>query len=194
MHGLINKALQFFIRDTYGYDTWLDVAHIAEIDPGGFESMLTYDDALTVATLDAAAQALDKPRDWLLEDLGTYLVSHPNLEAVRRLLRFGGASFVDFLHSLDEMPDRARLAVPDLDLPRLELQPIDDRAFVLDSEWTIPGFGHVMVGLLRTMADDYGALAYLECLAPSEGREHVSIRLLDDSFAEGRSFVLAADS
>ncbi len=58
----------------------------------------------------------------LLEDLGTYLVSHPNVQGLRRLLRFGGAGFIDFLHSLDELHDRARLAVPDLDLPQLELR------------------------------------------------------------------------
>ncbi|WP_108263273.1 heme NO-binding domain-containing protein [Mangrovicoccus ximenensis] len=192
MHGLINKSLQCFLRDTYGAGAWAEVAQAADVDPAGFEAMLIYDDALTVDVVAAAAAFLDKPRDCVLEDLGTYLVSHPNLEPVRRLLRFGGATFVDFLHSLDEMPDRARLAVPQLDLPRLELLPVDEASYRLDCEWHLPGFEHVLVGLLRTMADDYGALVLLDCLPPSDGLAHVGIRLIDNGYASGRSFDLAA--
>ncbi len=194
MHGLINKSLQCFIRDTYGAAAWVQVAHEADVDPAGFEAMLLYDDALTTNVLAAAARFLGKPQDCVLEDVGTYLVSHPNLEPVRRLLRFGGATFVDFLHSLDEMPDRARLAVPLLDLPRLELVPIDETSYRLDCEWHLPGFEHVLVGLMRTMADDYGALVLLECTPPGTGAAHVCIRLIDDGYASGRSFELAAGS
>ena len=71
--------------------------------------------------LDAAARYLDKPRLVALEDIGTYLASHLNVEALRRLLRFGGAHFVDFLYSLDDLHDLARLAVDDLELPTVTL-------------------------------------------------------------------------
>ena len=49
-----------------------------------------------------------------------HLVSHPG---VARFADYCGsaASPVDFLHSLDDLPDRARLAVADLNLPTLEL-------------------------------------------------------------------------
>lgn len=192
VHGLINRSIQCFIRDTYGPRAWADVSHRAGIDPAGFEAMFRYDDALTEAMLEAATGVLNKPRVMLLEDLGTYLVSHPNLEALRRLLRFGGETFVDFLHSLDELPDRARLAVPDLDLPELELVYVDGDTFRLTCRGVRPGFGHVLVGLLRTLADDYGALAYLEHLGECDGTEEVSISLLDSGFSAGRRFDLAA--
>ncbi|MGB0904736.1 MAG: heme NO-binding protein, partial [Mangrovicoccus sp.] len=55
-----------------------------------------------------------------------------------------------------------------------------------------PGFAHVLVGLLRTLADDYGTLAYLEFSGSSAGREDITIHLLDSGFASGRSFDLAA--
>jgi len=191
MHGLMNRSIQCFLRDTYGTETWYRVARRADIDPAGFEAMLVYEDALTERTLEAAMHVLQKSREDLLEDLGTYLVSHPNVEALRRLLRFGGESFVDFLHSLDELPDRARLAVPDLGLPRLELRQTEDSLFRLRCSWDHPGFGHVLVGLLRTLADDYGTLAFLEFLGRHGNVEEVGIRLLDARFASGRRFELA---
>ena len=131
MHGLTNRAIQCFVRDTYGAATWRDVAAEADLGPHGFEAMLRYDDEVTWRVLALVCERLAKPEDAVLEDLGTYLVSHPNVEALRRLLRFGGVDFVDFLHSLDDLSDRARLAVPDLALPPIEVEADSDERFRL---------------------------------------------------------------
>lgn len=191
MHGLINRALQCFLRDAYGPATWAAVAREAGLGFDSFEPMLTYDSELTDAVLATAAHILNRPRETVLEDLGTYLVSHPNLEALRRLLRFGGMTFVDFLHSLEDLPGRGRLAVPDLDLPTLEISDYGPELFVLLCRSPIPGAGHVMMGLLRAMADDYGALVLLDHQGEVMGGEAISIQLLDQGHAEGRSFELA---
>jgi hypothetical protein len=45
--------------------------------------------------------------------------------------------------------------------------------------------------MLRTMADDYGALAVVESSAPDGDRTEVRVVLLDHAFAEGRRFDLA---
>jgi hypothetical protein len=192
MHGLINRSIQCFLRDSYGQRVWSDVAEAAGLEFDAFEAMLTYDDELTVRVLAAAETRLGQSRENLLEDLGTYMVSHPNLEALRRLLRFGGVTLVDFLHSLDDLQGRGQLAVPDLDLPALEL--LDHRldCYTLICRSPHSGFGHVMVGVLRAMADDYGALVMLNHQGGHGDVESVAIELLDQRFAEGRRFELAA--
>jgi Haem-NO-binding len=191
MHGLVNRSIQCFLRDTYGEDLWLQVARDAGLGFDSFETMLNYDDRLTAAVIDAAARRLDRPRDTVMEDLGTYLVSHPNLERVRRLMRFGGVGFVDFLHSLDDLPGRARLALPDLELPRLTLEDDGCDRFTLRCTSSISGAGHVVLGLLRAMADDYGALVLLDHSADGPDTDLLSIHLLESQFAAGRSFELA---
>lgn len=191
MHGLINRSIQCFLRDTYGFSLWESVAREAELGFSGFEAMLNYDSALTDQVLSAACHVLGRPRESILEDLGTYLVSHKNLEAIRRLLRFGGVSFGDFLISLEDLPERGRLAVPDLDLPDLQVRERDDGAVLLRVRAILPGTGHVAVGLLRAMADDYGALVVLDHLGQGEGWETVSVRILDDAWSTGRRFDLA---
>lgn len=192
MHGLINRAIQNFLRDSYGGALWGRVARAAALDFDTFEPMLTYDPALTDRVIDAAATLLDRPREALLEDLGTYLVSHPNAEGLRRLLRFGGIGFTDFLHTVEELPGRGRLAVPDLDLPVLDLAEEGAGEFRLTCRSDMAGAGHVMVGLLRAMADDYGALVLLDHLGSGPEGEAIAIRLLAADFAEGRRFDLAA--
>ncbi len=192
MHGLINRSIQCFLRDTYGPALWARVAERAGVGAGGFEAMLSYDDALTDAVLSEASEALSRPRDGLLEDLGTYLVSNPSFESLRRLLRFSGVGFEDFLQSLDDLPARGRLAVPDLELPQLELSDLGDGHYALACTGPHRGFGHVMVGVLRAMADDYGALVLLDHVGTHGDTERIEVELLDHQFAEGRAFRLAA--
>lgn len=190
MHGLINRSIQSYVCNSYGFETWYEVAAGADLDFVEFESMLTYDDAVTPRVLNSLAKTLDRPRDEIMEDMGTYIVSHPEFEPVRRLLRFGGVTFEDFLHSLDDLPARARLAVPELILPALELRERAPGSFSLMCGAEVAGYGHVMMGILRVMADDYGALALLEHTGNPQGSEAVAISLVETDFAEGRSFEL----
>ena len=192
MHGLINRAIQSFVCVTYGQDRWMRVVQSADLGFSDFEAMLIYEDDLTFAVLDALCKDLDRTRADLLEDVGTFLVSNPEVEALRRLLRFGGVTYVEFLHSLDDLPDRARLAVSDLQLPALELREHGAHQFTLTCAPGLPGFGSVMLGVLRALADDYGALAFLEHSQQGAGREVISIALLETEFAAGRSFDLGA--
>ena len=192
MHGLINKAVQSFFCHTYGPERWQRVVEAAELGFTEFESMLIYDDAQSRRVLAAACAEVGRPEAELLEDLGTYLVSHPDLEALRRLLRFGGVTYVEFLHSLDDLPDRVRLAVSDLHLPQVELREHTSGLFSLTCLPGLPGFASVMVGVLRTMADDYGALVMLDHRVRSDAHEVISIALIESAFAAGRSFELGA--
>ena len=192
MHGLVNRAIQGFVSDSYGAGKWAEVARRADLDPPDFEAMLSYDDAVTPRVLDAVAAVLMRPEDEVLEDIGTYLVSHPKMEGLRRLLRFGGVSFVEFLHSLDDLPDRARLAVSDLCLPRIELREHGNQCFSLYCHSPVPGYGRVLMGVLRGMADDYGTLAFLDYQGFGQGVETLLISLLETQFSEGRHFDLGA--
>lgn len=192
MHGLINRAVQAFVVDSYGQGIWDQIVRRSDLGITGFEPMLIYDDHVTPTLIEATCAVLCRPAPDVMEDLGTYLVSHPNTEAVRRLMRFGGVTFTDFLHSLDDLPDRARLAVPNLDLPWIEVRDEADGTYCLYCEDRLPGFGHVLVGILRTMADDYGALALLEHSDGEGATERIAVTVIESDFSEGRSFSLAA--
>jgi Haem-NO-binding len=191
MHGLINRALQCFLRDTYGPALWQAVVREADLVFDNFEPMLHYDLDQTRRVVAAAARCLDRPPEAMLEDMGTYLVSHPNLEALRRLLRFGGVTFHDFLHSLEEMRGRGRLALPDLDLPTLDLREEAEDRWTLLCRSPLDGAGHVVMGLLRAMADDYGALVLLDHQGAGPHGEEIAIHLPELRFAEGRRFDLS---
>lgn len=191
MHGLVNRALQRFVSDTYGQNLWRRIAAEARLGFETFEAMLHYDDALTEAVLDASVARLGKPREELLEDLGIYLVAHPNSAVLRRLLRFAGQGFEEFLLSLDDLPERVRLAVPDLDFPAIATAPrgTDSRLVTVRSRHA--GTGRVIAGALRAMADDYGVLATITFEGADGDAERLLVQVHDAAFAEGRDFHLA---
>lgn len=195
MHGLVNQAIERFACETYDEGFWNDVCRRAGLGPCAFDAMQVYDCAITERVLDALSQRLGKGQGEVLEDIGTFLVSGRASGAVGRLLRFSGTDFVDFLYSLDELPAWARLAVPDLLLPQLELHEHAAHYFSLAVRATDGlhnRYGHAMMGLLRAMADDYGALVVLEHKGARGDEEIIAITLLETAFAEGRKFALGA--
>ena len=76
--------------------------------------------------------------------------------------------------------------VSDLDLPDLELREESPAEFRLLCFPGLPGFASVMTGVLRAMADDYGALVMLTHDGRQGEVEVISIILVESAFAEGR--------
>jgi hypothetical protein len=195
MNGLINHAIECFVRDSYGDAVWQEVTGHLDIDDAAFEPLMPCDPEVTARLVAALAARFAREPDDLLEDLGTYLVSQPRTEAIRRLLRFGGVDFAEFLESLEDLPDRARLAMSDLDLPAISLHPHGAGLFRVEMGHRAGAglrFGPVLLGVLRAMADDYGALVLLDGRGSDSAGEIIEVHLLDEAFASGRDFDLAA--
>jgi len=193
MHGVVNRAIECFVRDTYTDAVW-DTVVVAALSPvRSFEPMLVYEAGVTARVISAAAARIGKPHHELLEDVGIYLVSHPRYESLRRLLRFAGVTFEDFLLSIDDIPGRAHLALPDLGLVPIAVRALEKDRFRICCGPGWPGFGHVLAGGIRAMADDYGALVTLSVLKEgARGRARLELPLHAAHHARGRAFDLAA--
>lgn len=187
MDALLLRSLQSYVLDTFGPESWQRVCAAAGLTVATFEPMLRYDPGTADRIAQVVAQVLGRSVDTVWEDLGTYLVTNPDQEGVRRLLRFGGTSFTDFLHSLEELPGRARLAMPHLDAPELTLDEVGPDWYELRCRSPVRGLQRVLAGLLTAMADDYGAL----CLIEPGADGCTSISVLDRRHAEARHFHLA---
>ena len=194
MLGIVNRAFECFLSDTYGA-AWKDIAQALDLGSPSFEALLSYEDEITWRLISEAEARIGKPRDELLEDLGIYLVSHPRYAPLRRLLRFAGVTFEDFLLSVGELPDRSRLALPDLHLPPIRVHATGADSFEIWCGPGLPGFSQVLAGCLRAMADDYGALVTLASVPGGEcGAARIDVMLHTARHSNGRSFRLAAPS
>lgn len=186
MHGMINRGLQTFVRDTYGPSKWNQVCADADLTICNFETMLKYDDALTDRVLDATAKMLRKSRDEVLEDFGNFVVADNRLASIPRLMRFGGETFEEFLFSLEDVYDRVRIILPQMEVPKMEIEPAGKGEFILHFDFLKSAYSAVLPGFLRAMADHYGALIWIEHLhgvgAPGD-YDRFQISLLDTDWS-----------
>lgn len=179
MDRLIGRAVESYLKSTYGAGLAGRVAELRLLSPpvgahAEFRPLLA-----------AAARMLGKPLSEMLDDMGAWLT---RLEPIRRMLRFSGRDFHDFLLSLEELPGRAQMLLPDLHIPRLrsraEPGSVTIRLLEPDEDWP-----DLLAGIIRGMADDYGAL----CLITT-GPDMVQVEIPDGRFAQGRAFNLRAVS
>lgn len=181
MHALINRAVDEFLGQTYP-GALSDLRRLSGVNlwsrrgPDGVR--------LDMASIARASAALDKTPADMLEDLGAWLARQ---EPVRRLLRFSGRDFREFVNRLDELPGRARLVMPDLAIPCFGVTAGPGGMAVLTLVPPDDGVIAMLAGILRAMADDYGALGLISV---EEGK--IMIEISDDAFAEGREFHLRA--
>lgn len=190
MDALLLRSLQGYVRDTFGVAVWLAVCRRIGLLVETFEPMSRYDSGTADRVAQAAADILGRPVEAVWEDMGIHLVTNPRQEGVRRLLRFGGVSFTDFLHSLEEMPGRTRLAVADLHLPDLHLDELAPDRFEIRCQSPIKGLMRVLVGILTAMADDYGTLCIIE--QDEWKSDRILVKVLDKCHNTARRFDLSA--
>ena len=116
---------------------------------------------------------------------------HLNQDGVRRLLRFGGAYFHDFLFSSNEFNARIDLIMPGLNLPKINIVcgAKNQLPIRLVPSWS--EFTYLCIVILHVMADDYGALIRLAHFAHT-GLAVIQITLVDDRLAVAQGFKFAA--
>lgn len=187
MDALLLRSLQNYVLGTFGVTKWQEVCTTADQPSQTYEPMLRYEPGLSDRVADIVAWVLGRPVEAIWEDVGTYLVTNPDREGIRRLLRFGGVSFSDFLHSLEELPARAKLALPELDPPEVILDEVGPDRFELRCRSHLRGIQHVLMGVVTAMADDYGAL----CLIDTGADDCITIAVLDSRHARAKAFELA---
>ena len=83
MHGVINRAVERFVRDTYGRDVWLDIMRCLDLGFSEFEAMLSYDAQVTPRLLGAVADRLKKTA------MRCWRISAPTWCLILTWLRFG---------------------------------------------------------------------------------------------------------
>jgi hypothetical protein len=183
MLGVVNKAIEAFVCQRYGDKLWADLLIDLSLPGYEFEAMLTYEDGITYDLIDRLAKRQSKLHQDVLEDIGGYLVAEDSQ-----------ATFEGFLLSFDDLNDRVALALDILEMPMIRVLPISAEKIHVRVAPKWHGFSHVLVGLLRALADDYGALVFMDRLADTDQTECIEVILIDHHHIAGTSFELAASS
>jgi hypothetical protein len=157
VYGLINDAMRRHVTESAGEHVWARVADRAGM-PATYAALTYYDDAVTLALVQAASVELDLPVADLLRGFGRYWSARVGPEFYPDILGATGTDVVSVLRNLDEMHGRVMLLYPELRPPSFTLlETTSGLEVVYRSERT--GLEAFVVGLLEGLGELYGTPA-----------------------------------
>ena len=144
-------------------DAWLAISGAAQasveaqglawnLSVSGFATFTDYDDALTLALVVAAANALSVPVSAVLKIYGGYLVSYFVKNGYQGLLSVLGSNLFEFLNNLDFLHAHLQKAFPKARFPHFSVRDDDDGTYFLHYFSYRKGLSPIVEGLVIEIA------------------------------------------
>lgn len=152
MYGMVNNAVREHALAVWGPEAWAAVAEKAGVDPDGFTTMTQYDDAVTVAMVVAAAEALDLPPAEVLRQIGRAWIDYAGKSAFAGLMRMAGDDVASVLRNLEDMHHKVKLSMPHLEMPHFEVEDLPDGTVRVRYQSTREGLFPFVEGLLEGLS------------------------------------------
>lgn len=162
MYGLINKAVQGYLCETFGKEQWCSIAQEAGAYHAGFISLETYPDEITYALVAKTSARLSIPADTLWERLGEYWIRYTASEGYGEFFACQAHGMMAFLENLNAMHERMALIHPQMRSPKFELRKISADSYELDYFSTRQGLAAFVKGMLHGLSKQFNQPADIE--------------------------------
>lgn len=126
MYGIINKAVEALVKETWGEETWLNICTDAEVDPLGFLAMEQYEEAITFRLLDSASKISGLPAEDILRVLGEFFISFMGREGYGLLLKAAGSNLAEFLSNMDNLHSRINSTFTEASPPSFRVEKLGE--------------------------------------------------------------------
>lgn len=156
MYGLVNKAVEGFVKEQLGDDGWTQVCAKAGLSDPTFISMDAYDDSVTYNIVGAACEITGLEASTILEGFGRYWMLYTAEEGYGPLLDMTGSTVHEFLDNLNGMHSRIRATFPELRPPDFEVTDETEETLLLHYRTERPGLAPMAVGILYGLAERLG--------------------------------------
>jgi hypothetical protein len=186
MYGLVNQALEDFVRRGYGDAAWNRVRGGAGISLDMFVSMDSYPDDITYKLVGAATEVLGLQAPQILEAFGEHWVLYTAQAGYGEMFAMFGSDLRAFLLNLNNLHSHVAMTFPDLRPPSFEVEQIDGTDSLLlhyHSERT--GLAPMVVGLLKGLGKRFSQDISIRQTAHREPDDHDVFRI--DYIAAGAS-------
>jgi hypothetical protein len=173
MYGLVNKAVQDLISESYGDDKWEAVKQKAGVDEEIFISHDSYPDEVTYRLVEAASEVLELPADSVLEAFGKHWILNTASKGYGEMLDAVGGSLGEFLENLPDFHTRVMVLFPNLKPPTFKVSDRKDRSLRLHYHTDRRGLTQFVVGILQGLAQRFQTEATITHeQSRSDGADH----------------------
>lgn len=157
MYGLVNQAVEDFVRRGFGDEAWKRIRDKAGVNLEMFVSMDSYPDEVTYQLVGAASEVLGLEAAQILEAFGEHWVLYNAKEGYGQMLSMFGSSLEEFLLNLDNMHSHVGLTFPALRPPSFQVERVDGgRSLLLHYRSERMGLAPMVIGLLKGLGRRFG--------------------------------------
>jgi hypothetical protein len=150
MYGLVNQALEDFVRRGYGDAAWNRIRASAGLNLDMFVSMDSYPDDITYKLVGAATEVLELDAAQILEAFGEHWVLYTAEAGYGEMLAMFGSDLRSFLFNLDNLHSHVAMSFSHLRPPSFQVEPVDGAdSVLLHYRSERPGLAPMVIGLLK---------------------------------------------
>src|SRR5882724_8829575 len=125
MYGLVNQALEDFVRKGFGNAAWDRIRDGAGIGLDMFISMDSYPDDTTYKLVGAATEVLEMDASQVLEAFGEHWVLYTAQSGYGEMLAMFGSDLRSFLNNLDNLHSHVAMSFPALRPPSFTVEQVE---------------------------------------------------------------------
>ena len=150
MYGLVNQALEDFVKKGFGNTAWNRIREGAGIRQDMFVSMDGYPDDITYKLVGSASEVLGLDSSEILEAFGEHWVLYTAQAGYGEMLAMFGSDLRSFLHNLDNLHSHVAMSFPALRPPSFEVEQIEgDPGLLLHYRSERAGLAPMVIGLIK---------------------------------------------
>lgn len=150
MYGLVNQAVEDFVRQGFGDAAWKQIRDNAGLDVEMFVSMNSYPDEVTYKLVQAATEVLNLDAARILEAFGEHWVLYTAQEGYGQMLSMFGTDLESFLLNLDNLHSHVGLTFPALRPPSFSVERVEGGGgLLLHYRSQRAGLAPMVIGLLK---------------------------------------------
>jgi hypothetical protein len=169
MYGIVNKAIEYLVKEQFGDDKWDLIKQRSDVDVDYFISNEPYDDEITYRLAGAVSEVMQLPLSAVLQVFGEYWVLKTGREKYGSLMEAGGSNLKEFLLNLPEFHNRIILMYPRLTPPEFRISNIEEQSVHLHYYSKRTGLKDFVQGLLQGLGKMYHTPVTIELLEVREG-------------------------
>ena len=173
MYGIINKALEELVTETFGTEVWENIKIKSKIDVDYFISNQSYNDQITYDIAIAISEETKTPLNVILTLFGEWWILRTAKEKYGSLLSFGGKNIKEFLMHLPDFHTRVMLLYPHLTPPEFKVLNSEEKSIIIEYTSSRMGLQDFVTGLFQGISKLYDTQTIIEILDFSETNKTV---------------------
>lgn len=178
MYGMINQAVKHLVVEKFGEAMWGKIRTEAGVEDDSFLSMEQYPDEMTYRLVQVSSEVLQIPPEAVLEAFGEHWIVYTAEAGYGELLNAAGSTLEECLRNLDQLHTRVSVGMPHLAPPSFRVEKAGDGVFLLHYFSDREGLAHLVIGLVRGLAERFEETVEIEQIGSKEnGEEHDLFRI-----------------